>query len=39
IERLSRYLHMADFGTLADSWPLMDEWEDEVAEGKLPEGI
>ncbi|QEG43392.1 MBL fold metallo-hydrolase [Roseimaritima ulvae] len=39
IERLKGYLTMADFGTLAESWPLMDEWEDEVAEGKLPEGL
>lgn len=39
IERLESYLKMADFGTLADSWPLMDEWEDEVAEGKMPEGL
>ena len=28
-----------DFGTLAESWPLMDQWDDEVAEGKLPEGL
>ncbi len=30
---------MADFGTLAENWPLMDEWEQEVAEGKLPDGL
>ncbi|MDA8697287.1 MBL fold metallo-hydrolase [Rhodopirellula sp.] len=39
IERLSQYLQMADFGTLAESWPLMDEWEDEVAKGILPDGL
>lgn len=39
INRLQGYLHMADFGTLADDWPLMDEWDDEVAEGKLPDGL
>lgn len=39
IERLRGYLTMADFGTLADSWPLMDQWEDEVSEGILPKGI
>ncbi len=39
ITRLQGYLTMADFGTLADSWPLMDQWEDEVAEGILPEGL
>ncbi|GAA4468465.1 MBL fold metallo-hydrolase [Novipirellula rosea] len=39
IDRVRGYLKMADFGTLADSWPLMDQWDDEVAEGKLPEGL
>ncbi len=39
IDRVKGYLHMADFGTLAEDWPLMDQWEDEVAEGKLPDGI
>ncbi|WP_442508239.1 MBL fold metallo-hydrolase [Novipirellula sp. SH528] len=39
IDRVRGYLKMADFGTLADSWPLMDEWDDEVAQGKLPEGL
>jgi glyoxylase-like metal-dependent hydrolase (beta-lactamase superfamily II) len=36
IARLETYLHMADFGTCAIDWPLMDEWEQEIAEGKLP---
>jgi glyoxylase-like metal-dependent hydrolase (beta-lactamase superfamily II) len=36
IARLEGYLHMADFGTCAIDWPLMDEWEQEIAEGKLP---
>jgi hydroxyacylglutathione hydrolase len=27
---------MADFGTCAVSWPLLDEWEKEVLSGKLP---
>ena len=36
IARLETYLHMADFGTCAIDWPLMDEWEREVAEGKMP---
>ena len=39
IDRVKGYLQMADFGTLADSWPLMDEWDDEVAAGKLPDGL
>ena len=39
IERLRGYLKMADFGTLAEGWPLMDEWDEEVAQGKLPEGL
>jgi glyoxylase-like metal-dependent hydrolase (beta-lactamase superfamily II) len=36
IARLKSYLHMADFGTCAIDWPLMEEWEKEIAEGKLP---
>jgi glyoxylase-like metal-dependent hydrolase (beta-lactamase superfamily II) len=36
IARLEDYLHMADFGTCAIDWPLMDEWEQELAEGKRP---
>ncbi len=39
IKRLRGYLRMADFGTLAESWPLMDEWEEEVSQGRLPEGL
>ncbi|MAV35124.1 MAG: MBL fold metallo-hydrolase [Planctomycetaceae bacterium] len=35
ISRLEKYLHMADFGTCAVDWPLMDEWEREIAEGKM----
>jgi hypothetical protein len=30
---------MADFGTLAESWPLMDQWDEEVAAGRLPDGL
>ncbi|MCA9267945.1 MAG: MBL fold metallo-hydrolase [Planctomycetales bacterium] len=37
IARLESYLHMADFGTCAVDWPLMDEWEDEVAAQKPPQ--
>jgi len=37
IERLTGYLHMADFGTCAADWPLMEQWESELAEGKLPQ--
>jgi len=37
IDRLNSYLHMADFGTCAVDWPLMDEWEQEILQGKLPE--
>ena len=36
IERLEGYLHMADFGTCAIDWPLMDEWDEELAEGRMP---
>jgi hydroxyacylglutathione hydrolase len=37
IARLNTYLHMADFGTCAIDWPLMDEWDQELAEGLTPE--
>jgi len=36
IQRLEGYLHMADFGTCAIDWPLMDQWEQEIAQEKLP---
>ena len=36
IQRLKGYLHMADFGTCAIDWPLMDQFEEEVASGKMP---
>jgi hydroxyacylglutathione hydrolase len=36
VARLKRYQHMADFGTCAVDWPLLDEWEKELAEGKMP---
>ncbi|MBV8316730.1 MAG: MBL fold metallo-hydrolase [Planctomycetaceae bacterium] len=35
IARLESYTHMADFGTCAVDWPLLDQWEDELATGKL----
>ena len=34
IARLDGYTHMADFGTCAIDWPLLDAWEDELATGK-----
>ena len=36
IARVKGYLHMADFGTCAVDWPLMDAWEDELAAGQMP---
>ena len=36
IQRLEGYLHLADFGTCAIDWPLMDEWEEEITQGRLP---
>ena len=39
IDRLSSYLHMADFGTCMKDWPLMDEFERELEQGILPEGV
>lgn len=37
IDRLNGYLHMADFGTCALDWPLLDEWEEEIARGDMPQ--
>lgn len=36
IARLESYTHLADFGTCALDWPLLDQWEDELAQGKPP---
>lgn len=36
IDRLSQYQHMADFGTCAIDWPLLDEWEADVMAGRMP---
>ena len=36
IERLRGYLTLADFGTCAPEWPLIAEWDRELAEGRLP---
>jgi glyoxylase-like metal-dependent hydrolase (beta-lactamase superfamily II) len=36
INRLRDYSVRADFGTCAIDWPLMDQWEDEIAAGILP---
>ncbi len=38
IDRLEKYQHMADFGTCAVDWPLLDEWEEELAKGTNPAG-
>jgi glyoxylase-like metal-dependent hydrolase (beta-lactamase superfamily II) len=37
IDRLTQYQYMADFGTCAKSWPLLDEWERDVSEGRMPD--
>jgi glyoxylase-like metal-dependent hydrolase (beta-lactamase superfamily II) len=36
IARLEGYLTLADFGTCAPHWPLIEEWDRELAEGRLP---
>jgi len=36
IARLEMYTHLADFGTCAVDWPLLDQWEEELASGKPP---
>jgi hydroxyacylglutathione hydrolase len=35
IARLEKYMHLADFGTCAVDWPLMDQWEEELARGEF----
>lgn len=37
LERLETYLHLSDFGTCAIDWPLIKQWEQEIAEGRLPQ--
>lgn len=37
IRRLESYLFLADFGTCAIGWPMMDDFEDEIAAGKMPQ--
>lgn len=37
IDRLTQYQYMADFGTCAIGWPLLDEWEAEVTSGRMPD--
>ena len=37
IDRLTKYQHMADFGTCAVSWPLQEQWEKDILAGKMPE--
>jgi glyoxylase-like metal-dependent hydrolase (beta-lactamase superfamily II) len=36
IDRLTEYQYMADFGTCAIGWPLLDEWEADVLAGRIP---
>jgi glyoxylase-like metal-dependent hydrolase (beta-lactamase superfamily II) len=37
IDRLTKYQHMADFGTCAVDWPLLEEWDEELARGFDPD--
>lgn len=36
IKRVTGYLHMADFGTCAIDWPMMNQYEKDIAAGKMP---
>ncbi len=36
IARLETYMHLADFGTCAVDWPLLDQWDEELAAGRIP---
>ncbi|RLS50767.1 MAG: MBL fold metallo-hydrolase [Planctomycetota bacterium] len=38
LDRVRGYLALADFGTCAPAWPLMEQWDRELAEGRLPDG-
>jgi hypothetical protein len=38
IDRLTGYQYMADFGTCAIDWPLLEEWDEELARGTPPRG-
>jgi glyoxylase-like metal-dependent hydrolase (beta-lactamase superfamily II) len=37
IDRLTQYQYLADFGTCAVAWPLLEEWERDVSEGRMPD--
>jgi glyoxylase-like metal-dependent hydrolase (beta-lactamase superfamily II) len=37
IDRLTQYQYLADFGTCAVKWPLLDEWEADVLAGRMPD--
>jgi glyoxylase-like metal-dependent hydrolase (beta-lactamase superfamily II) len=37
LDRLKQYQYMADFGTCAVSWPLLDTWENDVISGRMPD--
>lgn len=37
IDRLTKYQTLADFGTCAVSWPLMDVWEQQILSGEFPD--
>jgi len=36
IDRLTQYQYLADFGTCAIGWPLLEEWEADVIAGRMP---
>jgi glyoxylase-like metal-dependent hydrolase (beta-lactamase superfamily II) len=36
LDRVRGYLKLADFGTCAPHWPLIEEWDRELAEGRPP---
>lgn len=39
IDRLTQYQYMTDFGTCAIGWPLLAEWDKDLLEGRLPDGL
>jgi glyoxylase-like metal-dependent hydrolase (beta-lactamase superfamily II) len=36
IDRLTQYQYMADFGTCAIDWPLLNEWDADLSAGRMP---
>jgi len=38
VRKVANVRRLADFGTCAVDWPLLDEWDAELARGEVPKG-